>query len=291
MTQKPTRQTVCGAIAALLLSSCATGPRVIVSKFPSPDFRLVVEELADVDGVVQVQRRFRVLADGTCSYARASAQLVDPETGITLPVFSILSVYQLMGINVRLLARKLHKQQLGVLTQAEIGGVLDQSRRWRISYRAANTQSELVVGGQINRLLVGIFNVINNHVPPGEGFALQACPAIQTRCPTATSRRRLQVCKAPLVLTQACCLHGLQRRICCSKHLRSLARPKIASLPQSCWHVLARYRRLQRRCRECPPLPLRACRGCCARLSCGAKSARLKRSTAVADKPATAVLR
>lgn len=173
MTQKPTRQTVCGAIAALLLSSCATGPRVIVSKFPSPDFRLVVEELADVDGVVQVQRRFRVLADGTCSYARASAQLVDPETGITLPVFSILSVYQLMGINVRLLARKLHKQQLGVLTQAEIGGVLDQSRRWRISYRAANTQSELVVGGQINRLLVGIFNVINNHVPPGEGFALQ----------------------------------------------------------------------------------------------------------------------
>lgn len=160
-----------GLFLGLGLAGCATSPDPDASAFPPADFRLVVEDLGDTGGALVVRRRFTVWADGTCIYGRASAQVVDPETKTSLPVFGTLSVYRLFPVNTRLLARKLHKRRfmelkLDPVEQSAKGDAL------RIFCQMFDRRNQLTPSGQIYGPLVGILNVVNNHLPAGERFAL-----------------------------------------------------------------------------------------------------------------------
>ena len=172
MTHLSTRWTVyLGLLTGLFLAGCASGPDPEASAFPPADFRLVVEDLGDLGGAVQVRRRFTVWADGTCIYGKATSQVVDPVTKTSLPVFGSLSVYRLLPVNTRLLSRKLHKRRLLELKLDPV----EQSPKGealRIYCQMFDRRNQLAPSGQIYGPLVGILNVVNNHLPVGERFAL-----------------------------------------------------------------------------------------------------------------------
>jgi len=153
-----------------LLAGCAADPAPVASEWPPADFRLVVEELQESVGDVQVRRRFAVGADGVCVYGRASSQVVDPQTATSLPVFSSLCAYRLLADNTRLLARKLHRR--GVLKLESVQG--DQRATggvsMRLFYRAFGCVKTVTSSGQIHGAMAQILTIVNAYLPTGELF-------------------------------------------------------------------------------------------------------------------------
>lgn len=151
----------------------------MASIWPPPDFRLVIEELAEDGGQPIVLRRFAVTADGICVYARAAVDeaLVDAETGTRLPVFRTMCAYRLLDVSTRLLARKLHKR--GVLELEGTQGDQHETmgRSVRLSYAAFDNSRVIVASGQIHGTMARLLRVVNTHVPQGEEFVLPGITA------------------------------------------------------------------------------------------------------------------
>ena len=110
------------AALALLLTGCVS-EQLPPSIWPPPDFSLTVEEVRLEGRAANVIRRFRVGADGVAVYGTSSQPLVDGATGVSLPVFDRLAVYQLEPDCVRALARRLDR--LGI-TEIE-GSAADEN--------------------------------------------------------------------------------------------------------------------------------------------------------------------
>jgi hypothetical protein len=164
-------------LAVALGAACVSERPQVPSIWPPADFQLVVEELDDASGQQLVRRRFSVTADGVCIYAIADAEpLVDPETGTRLPVFTTLSVYRLLDVSARLLARKLHRG--GVLDLEGSQGEQDAGRgpAVRLSYQAFAASRVIVAAGQIHGTTARLLRIVNAHLPKGERFPKSAQP-------------------------------------------------------------------------------------------------------------------
>ncbi|MBK8095904.1 MAG: hypothetical protein IPK26_02280 [Planctomycetes bacterium] len=179
-------------LLALFISSlstaCLTDRSQHVTVWPPADFSLVVEEhqveLRDGAARSFVRRRFRVWANGRAVYGKASGAIEDPITGATLPVFSGLAAWQMLPESSRGLARKLHLK--GVLSLAAFEGAGPSTTGGtsgiRLQYHAFGTDKVVAMSGQVTGNAARVLQVINAHLPAGEGFLLPGVPADHLPC-------------------------------------------------------------------------------------------------------------
>ncbi|MCA8973730.1 MAG: hypothetical protein KDC98_03365, partial [Planctomycetes bacterium] len=124
-------QTLRCVTLGLSLTACAT-QQDEDTIWPPSDFEFSVEEVTLRPDEVSTRIRFRARADGTVCFGAATDRVVDPATGVELPVFGCLSVYELVPTCTRALARRVYRA--GVLDldveeteqsgETEIGTVL-----------------------------------------------------------------------------------------------------------------------------------------------------------------------
>ena len=171
-----------------LSSACLTDRSQHVTAWPPPDFSLVVEEhqVELRDGVARsyVRRRLRVWADGAAVYGKASGAIEDPITGATLPVFRGLAAWQMRPESTRGLARKLHLKGVLSLAAFEGTGAMNPAggSGVRLQYRAFGNDKVVAMAGQVAGNAARVLQVINSHLPAGEGFLLPGVPADHLSC-------------------------------------------------------------------------------------------------------------
>lgn len=174
--------------ASSSLTACLTDRSRQVTEWPPTDFSLVVEEhqveLRDGGARSFVRRRFRVWSDGTAVYGKASDAVEDPVTGATLPVFSSLAAWRMLPDSTRALARKLHLK--GVLSLAAFegtgGATPPGASGLRLQYRAFGNDKVVAMAGQVGGNAARVLQVINAHLPAGEGFTLPGVPGDHLPC-------------------------------------------------------------------------------------------------------------
>jgi len=153
----------------LLVTACATGSRQ-GTIWPPEDFAIMVEEVAVDGGDMRTERRFRVGADGLVVFATAERVVVDEVSGTSLPVFSRLSVYELVPTCTRALARRVYRA--GVLDldteqgqrdgEVEVGVLL----RWQAFDRLQIVSSR----GRVHGAMAEVLAILAAHFPAGERF-------------------------------------------------------------------------------------------------------------------------
>lgn len=140
--------------------------------WPPADFELRVEEIRLDGASPQVVRRFRALADGLVTCATARTSILDPETGVRLPVFDRMSAYRLVPTSIRALARRIHR-----------AGILDLDTRqgergvagpgWLVlHWRAFDRTTAITANGRVHGPMAEILSVVAAHLPEGESFDL-----------------------------------------------------------------------------------------------------------------------
>lgn len=157
------------AVSAGACCSTALPPSV----WPPADFELVVERLQGEADDYVVRQRFTLHADGVATYGTSATPLRDRSSGVGLPVFDRLSVYQLVPECTRALARRLAR--LGVVeldsVQGERGEIGDP-RVVRLVYRAFGVRKVITVHGQAHGPAAEMLAVVAAHFPDGEQIDL-----------------------------------------------------------------------------------------------------------------------
>lgn len=157
-------------IAWIGLAACASGD-LPPSIWPPSNFELVVDELQVGDGALHVVRRLAVDASGVVIYGTSSQPLVDEDSGLSLPVFDRLSIYQLEPMATRSLARKLDRAGIGDLVVPAPDAASE--RGVSIVWRAFGERRVLSAGGRLRGGLGEVMALAAAHLPPGEAFDVQ----------------------------------------------------------------------------------------------------------------------
>jgi hypothetical protein len=141
------------------------------SIWPPADFRLVVEQRDVAGGTVHVTRRLVVGPDGVATYGVSSAPLVDPASGLSLPVFDRLAIYALVPICLRALARRLDPLvEQAAVDEGSATASLAADGGYHLTWRAFGRSFVLAVPKRVRGLQAEIMTVVSAHLPPDESF-------------------------------------------------------------------------------------------------------------------------
>jgi len=158
----------CGVLlVALVAAACATDLDQDTI-WPPADFSLTVEEVSLRGGEYVIERRFRARADGLACFATASGVVVDPETGTPLPVWTRLSVYQLVPTCTRALARRVHRAGVLELERTQGQRESDVEAGTTLRWRAFDKSVVVTSRGRVHGPMAEILAVVAAHLPTGE---------------------------------------------------------------------------------------------------------------------------
>jgi len=160
-----------GAIAFVLGTSACVSDDLPPSIWPPADFRLVVEQRDVAGGAVHVTRRLVVGPDGVVTYGVSSAPLVDPVTGLSLPVFDRLAIYALVPICLRALARRLDPLvEQAAVDEGSATASLAADGGYHLTWRAFRRSFVLAVPKRVRGIQAEIMTVVSAHLPLDESF-------------------------------------------------------------------------------------------------------------------------